>query len=127
MGTENRELTRLTDEQAEAFGDRLDKAIWIDRQSQVFRCSGRAKTITRQVLKDLGCTAQQIEDFLVYAESQGGLCCDCEIGFNMCGGDDDSKLEVHHDLKARPNSLHSLLDVHTIHKSCHRAEVGCSH
>jgi hypothetical protein len=122
---DQRELTRLNVEQVQAFGDRLYKAIWLN-QRQSFRCSGPGKTITRQVLKELGCTQEQIDDFIIYAESQGGLCCDCEIGLNLCGGD-GSDLESHHDFKGQPDSVHSSLDVHVIHKACHRTAVGGCH
>ena len=106
----------ITPELLRQFAERFDEAICVDDTH--WRCGGRSKSITRKILKDLGVSDGDQEKFLLMCESMGGKCCDCEINFNVCGGENDTNLEIHHRF-VDCESIVSVEDVHPLCKCCH--------
>src|SRR5262249_33609599 len=83
------------------FSRRLYDSIFqgFNPEGKRFRCSGPRKDIARAILKDMKWQDDRIDAFLSDPDGPGSCCCDCEIGFNLAGGD-DSGLEIHHDYHA---------------------------
>lgn len=110
----------ITPELRRQFEERFDEAICVDDTH--WRCGGRSKSITRKVLKDLDISDSDQEEFLLMCESMGGKCCDCEIMLNVCAGENDTNLEIHHHRFVECESVVSVEDVHPLCKHCHAGQ-----